>query len=285
MNPIQIAVLAVIQGLAELLPISSSAHVIVAEKLMGLDPTNPQMTLLLVALHTGTMLAVLFYFWNGWKEQYFQTKGRTSSFLKQVLLATLVTLAAGVLLIKFIEKVLLRADPNAEIESLFGDLSLVSAALAAAGALILYASMREPAAKNLKKLGPFESMMIGLVQGLCLPFRGFSRSGATISTGLILGIARQKAEDFSFALAVAITPFALGKEILRLWKTKDIIETSAGSVSHLFIPGLLGMVLSFLAGLVALKWLSIWLEKGRWNYFGFYCVAAAIILWLIKSRI
>ncbi|HKF59673.1 MAG TPA: undecaprenyl-diphosphate phosphatase, partial [Blastocatellia bacterium] len=64
MNIIQIIILALIQGAAELLPISSSAHVIVAEKLMGLDPGSPEMSFLLVMLHTGTMFAVLIYFWS-----------------------------------------------------------------------------------------------------------------------------------------------------------------------------------------------------------------------------
>ncbi len=67
----QVIVLAIVQGLAELLPVSSSAHVVVAEKLMGLDPSSPQMTLLLVMLHTGTMFAVIAYFWKQWKQTYF----------------------------------------------------------------------------------------------------------------------------------------------------------------------------------------------------------------------
>jgi undecaprenyl-diphosphatase len=71
MSIFKILVLALVQGAAELLPVSSSAHVIVAEKLMGLDPTAPEMTLLLVMLHTGTMFAVILYFWNSWKDHYF----------------------------------------------------------------------------------------------------------------------------------------------------------------------------------------------------------------------
>ena len=71
MTLIQILILALVQGLAELLPVSSSAHVIVAEKLLGLDPTSPAMTMLLVMLHTGTMFAVIVYFWRRWREAYF----------------------------------------------------------------------------------------------------------------------------------------------------------------------------------------------------------------------
>src|ERR1700681_2985802 len=76
MTFLKILVLAVIQGACELLPVSSSAHVIVAEKLMGLDPTAPEMTLLLVMLHTGTMLAVIVYFWRNWKRDYFALPGK-----------------------------------------------------------------------------------------------------------------------------------------------------------------------------------------------------------------
>jgi undecaprenyl-diphosphatase len=72
-TPLQVILLAIVQGLAELLPVSSSAHVVVAEKLMGLDPTTPYMTLLLVMLHTGTMFAVIVYFWNKWAVSYFRT--------------------------------------------------------------------------------------------------------------------------------------------------------------------------------------------------------------------
>jgi undecaprenyl-diphosphatase len=71
MELLQILILAIVQGAAELLPVSSSAHVIVAEKLMGLDPTAPQMTLLLVMLHTGTMFAVILYFWKAWRATFF----------------------------------------------------------------------------------------------------------------------------------------------------------------------------------------------------------------------
>src|SRR5580692_10850065 len=73
MTLLHVVILAIVQGLAELLPVSSSAHVVVSEKLMGLDPTSPEMTLLLVMLHTGTMFAVICYFWKQWGKTYFQS--------------------------------------------------------------------------------------------------------------------------------------------------------------------------------------------------------------------
>ena len=82
MSVFQIIVLASVQGLAELLPVSSSAHVVVAEKLMHLNPSSPPMTLLLVMLHTGTMFAVIAYFWRQWRDTYFQKSGRFQAVCK-----------------------------------------------------------------------------------------------------------------------------------------------------------------------------------------------------------
>src|SRR5579872_6720397 len=118
----QVIVLAIVQGLAELLPVSSSAHVVVAEKLMGLDPSSPQMTLLLVMLHTGTMFAVIAYFWNQWKKTFFSSSDAFKRFAIRVIWATLLTAVIGEAIKKLIEKTVLRDAPKAEIELLFGRL-------------------------------------------------------------------------------------------------------------------------------------------------------------------
>src|ERR1700679_827418 len=102
-NIFKIFILAVIQGATELLPVSSSAHVIVAEKLMGLDPTSPAMTLLLVMLHTGTMLAVIVFFWSSWKANFFSSKQVLGESVKLVIAATIATGIVGVILKVLIE--------------------------------------------------------------------------------------------------------------------------------------------------------------------------------------
>src|SRR6266700_3138023 len=188
MSILKVIILALVQGLAELLPVSSSAHVVVAEKLMGLDASSPQMTLLLVMLHTGTMFAVIAYFWTQWKKTYFSSGDAFKRFL------------------------------------------------------------------------------------------GFSRSGATISSGMLTGASKERAERFSFALAVVLTPPAVGREVLRLVKASHE-ATAAGAPIDLhgsMVTGLLGAFFAFLAGLVALKWLSSWLEEGRWYLFGIYCLIASV---------
>ncbi len=279
----QILILALIQGAAELLPVSSSAHVIAAEKIMGLDPSSPEMTMLLVMLHTGTMFAVIVYFWKGWKRDYFASTAQLQWFVIQIILATICTGIVGYGLKILIEKVFMRGTPHAEIENLFSNLPLIAGALTAVGLLIIYAGLRENKSPRQSEIQPQHSIWIGVVQGLCLPFRGFSRSGATISTGLILGLPKQKLEEFSFALAVVLTPPIIAKEALRLVKSHAL--SGQGSALHLFVPGLVGMVLSFAAGLLALKWLSRWLEGGRWKFFGFYCLIAAAGVLLIHFKV
>jgi hypothetical protein len=98
------------------------------------------------------------------------------------------------------------------------------------------------------------------VQGLCLPFRGFSRSGATISTGLLLGLDKVRSEEFSFALAVVLTPAVILREGYRPFRAHDLLVANGTDLLSLTGPSVLGMALSFVAGLVALKWLSRWLN-------------------------
>jgi undecaprenyl-diphosphatase len=291
---LKILILAIIQGLAELLPVSSSAHVVVAEKLLGLDPSSPEMTLVLVMLHTGTMFAVIVYFLPQWRRAYFSTSDDFKRFAIRAIWASFLTGIIGYPLQKLVARLAFPGVPKAQIEDLFGRLDLVAYALFAAGLLILWAGLKERSAehiapdynRSLNRSGEnitfAQSGWMGAVQGLCLPFRGFSRSGATISTGLLTGAARDRAEKFSFALAVIITPAAIGRELLRILhagseaKLTGISPASYSAAIHSsFLAAGLGMVFSFIAGLAALRWLSSWLESGKWYLFGIYCLAAS----------
>jgi len=284
MTLLKILVLAAIQGAAELLPVSSSAHVIVAAKLMGLDPTMPAMTFLLIMLHTGTMFAVILYFWNSWKTSFFDSRKIFWNSARLIVVATAITGGIGLALKSLIERVMFRSVPHAEIELLFGNLSLIAAALAAVGIFIIYAGIMWNRSKEANALRLREASWIGAVQGFCLPFRGFSRSGATISTGLLLGIARTRVEEFSFVLAVVLTPPLIVREVLRLLNAHVTSSSHGLNLLGLFCPGLLGMVLSFISGLLALRWLSRWLEDGRWHFFGFYCLCASVIVFLLHRN-
>jgi undecaprenyl-diphosphatase len=294
----KVLILAIVQGLAELLPISSSAHVVVAEKLMGLDPSSPEMTLLLVMLHTGTMFAVIVYFWRRWSYTYFRSSQAFLTTLGRIALATLLTLAIGYPIKHVIEHHLFAGHNKGEIELLFSRLDLIAYALFAAGILILIAGLAER--RNLAASGRVDGMrrggrdpmnitqagIIGAVQGLALPFRGFSRSGTTISAGMLSGVPRDAAETFSFALAVVLTPAVVGYEALRLIKASHA-ASAAGLPMDLHasvVSSLIGMLFSFFAGLIALKWLSAWLEAGKWYLFGIYCLVASVVVYILFTK-
>jgi len=140
MGLLQILILALVQGAAELLPVSSSAHVIVAEKLMGLDPTAPEMTLLLVMLHTGTMFAVIVYFWKSWRAAYFSSASAFRANALYLVVATMLTGAVGLLLLQLIKRVAGGNSPDFQIEHLFGNARLMAVALGAAGLMIIISS-------------------------------------------------------------------------------------------------------------------------------------------------
>ena len=275
---LKVLVLAVIQGAAELLPVSSSAHVILAQKLMGEDPSSSKQIFLLIMLHTGTMFAAIVYFWSGWKATLFPPQASAGSgrrFVVMILLATAVTGVLGLGLQYLIERVVLErmlGHPHGEVEQLFRELPLIGAALTAAGLVILASCRFHRTGTGSEELTPGVAVVIGLVQGLCLPFRGFSRSGATISAGLMCGLRRRFAEEFSFALAVVLTPAVIVRYTWRLLKSE---EAANAHLFDLLMPGLVGMVLSFLSGLAALRLLSAVLEGGRWAYFGVYCLIFA----------
>lgn len=277
MSLLHVLILAIVQGLAELLPVSSSAHVILAEKLMGFDPSAPEMTFLLVMLHTGTMFAVVVYFWKSWKKTYFSTWQDFKRQAFYVILATGITGVLGLTLQAIIKHVFFGGASSFEIEHLFSNSKLMAAALATVGIIIIIASRFD--GKQTGEINFKRASIIGAVQAFCLPFRGFSRSGATISTSLFLGISRQKAEEFSFALAVVLTPAVIVKEFYRLIHSQGLQSSQIG---HLMMPSLFGMVFSFFAGLAALKWLSSWLEHGRWYLFGIYCLAFSVVVLLVS---
>ena len=250
---------------------------------MGMDPAAPEMTLLLVMLHTGTMFAVIAYFWGRWRRAFFQSAGEFRNFAVALVVATVLTGVIGGGLTEGIEKIMFRNQPHAWAEQLFDRLDLIAIALAAVGVLILVAGLRKTRpmeredSRSEMSLG--QASLMGAVQGLCLPFRGFSRSGATISTGLLSGVSKMRSEDFSFAMAVVLTPAVIAREALRLVEMRHTLI--GGSLVPALIPSVLGAGFAFLAGLLALKWLSRWLEAGRWYFFGIYCLVAAVVAGLL----
>lgn len=251
--------------------------------------STPANALLLVMLHTGTMFAVIVYFWQHWMKTFFSCAEAFWRFVCLVFVGCLFTGVVGYPLQHLIVHVLGAGTRRAEIEDLFNKLNWIAPALAAVGILILYTGLHEArrpatgADEGEKTVTWFQAVLMGIVQGFAIPFRGFSRSGSTISAGLLAGGSRALVESFSFALAVAITPVAVAWEALRMHRA----EVHAGTHVHLaaaLVPSLVGLACAFLAGLLALKWLSGWLQQGRWYLFGIYCLLAAGAVELLYLR-
>jgi undecaprenyl-diphosphatase len=232
------------------------------------------------------MFAAIVYFWSGWKAILFppqETPGTGRQFVVMILWATAVTGVLGLGLQYLIERVVLERllhHPRGEVEQLFKSLPLIGVALTAAGLLILASSRFDRAGPG-GVLTPRVAGWIGLVQGVCLPFRGFSRSGATISVALVGGLPRRFAEQFSFALAVVLTPPLI---VRQTWKLLKSPEAADAQLFDLLLPGLAGMVLSCLSGLAALRLLSAVLEGGRWAFFGLYCLVFAGVVFFAAWR-
>jgi undecaprenyl-diphosphatase len=202
-NVLEVIILSLIQGARELLPVSSSAHVLVAAKLMGINPSSPEMD---VPAHNASQrddVRRRRLFWKSWRYDYFSSSAAIWNTAKELVVASFATAMVGGILLVLIEKVAMHGQPHAEVESLFGNFALISLALAAVGILIVISGRgrQEPTAESASTINEaFErgqSAWIGAVQGLCLPFRGFSRSGATISTALILGGSRLRRKSLA----------------------------------------------------------------------------------------
>ena len=277
---IHVVILAVIQGLTELLPVSSSAHVIVTAKLLHEDMSAPSNALLLVMLHTGTMFAVIVYFWRQWVTVFLSSWTKFYAFARFVFVSSLFSGFVFLPIDKFVAHILSHGSYHADIEALFNKLNWIAPALAIVGLLILYAGLHEARrpeagkANVLRGIRWVDAISMGVLQGLAIPFRGFSRSGSTISGGLLTGGCRCEIESYSFAMGVAITPLAIAWEVRRVYH-KAHLALIPVHWSAVLAPGILGMVFAFFAGLLALRWLSRWLEQGRWYLFGIYCLVAA----------
>lgn len=252
MDYLIIAVLALIQGITEFLPVSSSGHLVVAQRWLGWTIDN---VLLDAVLHLGTAAAILFIYRKDIRALFegalSRDRARRKPSLKYIgfiLVAAVPAGIAGIAFQRFFERMFLNAK--------------AAAALFFLTAAFLFASglrKKPPSALGLPK-----AFTIGLAQALAI-LPGVSRSGTTISTALLLGTDRREAGRFSFLLGL---PVIIGAALLEL---KDV---SSASIP----PGLLvvGFGLSAASGVIALKILLRFIERGRLHYFGYYLVALGL---------
>jgi len=255
MSLIEAIVLGIVQGLTEFLPVSSSGHLELTKTILG-DSSVPEESLLLtVVLHAATALSTIVIFRKDISELLtglFQFKNNEQfKYSLKIVLSMIPAAAVGVLL-------------EDEIEQLFGgQILLVGLMLLVTGTLLFLA---DRAKSTDKKVSNQNALIIGIAQAIAI-LPGISRSGATISTSVLLGIDRQKAARFSFLMVV---PLILGK------MAKDMLSgdlMASNTETSLLVAG---FIAAFIAGLIACQWMIKLVKRSQLKYFSYYCYIIGI---------
>jgi undecaprenyl-diphosphatase len=250
MDILEAIVLGIIQGLTEFLPVSSSGHLELAKAILGDSSVAEESLTFTVVLHFATALSTLVVFKKEVIEIFkglFQFRWNTEfKFSLKIIISMLPAVIVGLLFEK-------------ELESFFGGrILLVGSMLLLTAVLLLLADK----AKNTKKEVSFlNAVLIGVSQAIAM-LPGISRSGATISTSVLLGIDRTRAAKFSFLMVV---PLIFGKI------GKDLLSGDLNLQSSEIIPILAGFIAAFLAGLLACKWMISIVKNSKLSYFSIYC--------------
>ncbi|WP_026776454.1 undecaprenyl-diphosphate phosphatase [Polaribacter sp. Hel_I_88] len=256
MDVLEAIILGIIQGLTEFLPVSSSGHLELAKAILG-DTSVPEESLTFtVVLHFATALSTLVIFRKEVAEIFkglFQFKWNDElKFSLKIIISMIPAVIVGLLF-------------EEQLESFFGGkILLVGIMLLVTAVLLLLADK----AKNTNKEVSFwNSVIIGISQAIAM-LPGISRSGATISTSVLLGIDRTRAARFSFLMVVPLIFGKIGKDVLSgdlNFQSSEMISISAGFIA------------AFLAGLLACKWMIAIVKKSKLSYFSIYCAIVGFI--------
>ncbi len=260
-RPMQLAlwhilILAVVQGFTEFLPISSSGHLVVLSAFIAAgNPEHLDVADLNVVLHIGTLFSIVVFYW----QRIWRLLGVDRRVIRPLIIGTIPAVVIG-LTVKI------------ACEQLVESALLAGLMLPVTGLILLWALHGMKGQREYTELTDREALWIGLSQAAAI-LPGLSRSGTTISTGLKLGLKPQAAATFSFLLAI---PAIAGAGLL----TTISLATKTGLTTpwqHLLIGG----IVSFAVGLLALHWLINWLERGRLRLFAWWCIplGIAVTIW------
>jgi undecaprenyl-diphosphatase len=276
---IQSVILGILQGATEFIPVSSSAHLIIVPWLLGW--TDPALTSLPfdVALHLGTLAAVLIFFAKDWVrliraffQSVFQRRIGADPDRRLAWLLVIGTVPGGIAGILFESKIEeLFHKPDVPISPTA--MLVMAAIVAALGAILLGADRAARHAQGLERLTLAQAVLIGLSQALAV-FPGVSRSGATIAAGLTLGLKREDAARFSFLLSA---PIIAGAGIKSLWDVFSDFQTGALSNTGLILFPV-GFLAAAVSGYLCIRFLLHYLQEHRIDVFAFYRWGLAILV-------
>jgi len=254
MTIIEAIILGIIQGLTEFLPISSSGHLVIGQKVLGISVTG---NVFEIVVHLGTLVSVLIVFWADiWQ---LITSLKSTSTQKYILALAIGTIPA--VIIGFVFKDV--------ISGAFDNIRVVSITLLITGIILLATKFIKT---RLMDISIGRGLLIGIAQAMAI-IPGISRSGMTISLGIYLGIAPGKAAKFSFLLGI---PTIIGAGLLT---GLDMVKSSEP-----ILPGsvlIVGFISSLLVGWISLKWLLGLIRSGKFHWFGVYCIFVGLLSWIL----
>jgi len=256
LSTLEAIILGIIQGLTEFLPVSSSGHLELGKAILG-DESLPEESLLFtVVLHFATALSTIVIFRKEILEIFrglLQFKwNEESQFSVKIILSMLPAAVVGVLF-------------NDQIEALFSKQILLVGAMLIITGLLLFLADR--AKHTDRKVSFTNAFLIGIAQAIAI-LPGISRSGATISSSVLLGVDREKAARFSFLMVV---PLIFGK------MAKDLMDGGIAESSMDIMPLVLGAIAAFVSGLLACTWMINLVKKSQLKYFSYYCFVVGAI--------
>lgn len=277
MTIIEAVFLGIIQGLTEFLPISSTGHLTVAGKLMGLiSEEHPERwTAFIAVIQIGTLIAILTYFWkdlinitkdflkfNLIKPRKFSEQSFDSKLGWLIIIGSIPVIVVGLGFKDFIE--------GAFTKNLF----VIATSLIALGVILGLAEKVGKFNKELKDLKWYDGLIVGFAQALAL-IPGSSRSGTTITAGIFLGFKRETAARFSFLLSV---PAILGSGLLQLYEALKYIDSSG------MVDLIVATVFSAISGYLTIEFLLRFLRKNSTLVFVFYRIAIGIIIFVLINN-
>ncbi len=263
-------ILGIVQGIAEFLPISSSAHLIIFRDIFGIGAGLDDSIALTfdIALHLGTILAIgIYFFWDfinmikdGFTKGINDEKGKILWF---IIIATIPAAIMGILFEDIIENIIR------------GNYLVIASALIVMGIIIYLVDMNSKNTNSIKKMSWLDALWIGCLQVFAL-IPGFSRSGTTITAARLRGIDKEDAAKFSFFLAM---PVILGAVLLEIIKTQDIMPLIMDNMVF-FISGIIA---AFITGIICIKFLLSYLKKHDFKIFMWYriVIAVIVIIWTL----
>ncbi len=257
---VKAAIMGVVEGLTEFLPISSTGHLILAGSLLGFDDAKAKV--FDIAIQTGAIFAVVLVYWQKIRATVVElpTSRQAQKFALNVLIGFLPAVVLALIFGKFIKAHLFTP-------------TVVATTFILGGFVILWAERRPASATRVMtvdEMTPLDALKVGLVQCLAM-IPGTSRSGATIIGGMLMGLSRKAATDFSFFLAI---PTLIGAGVYSLYKERALL--SAADIPLFAV----GLVFSFISAWLCVRWLLRYISTNSFVPFAWYRIAFGIIVLL-----